>query len=205
MSALPPFCTPEQYVELERDAEFKSEYIFGQIFAMAGGTPNHSKIANNIGGEMRSLLRGTPCDVYNSDLRVTVMQANYKTYPDVTVVCGEQHFHPLDTDSLINPTVLFEVLSKSTEAHDRGEKWANYQRLDSLQEYVLVSQKEARMEHYVRQDGGAWTFTVTEGREASIFLPSLDCTLQLAEVYGRIIFEETPSAEELTDSANGLH
>ena len=183
MSALPnPFYTPEQYVEMEEKAEVKSEYVSGQIFAMSGGTPKHSAIGSNLVGELRSRLRGTPFQTYNSDLRVTVMQASLMTYPDATVVCGEQHFHPLDTDRLINPTVLIEVLSPSTEANDRGEKWAKYQRLDSLRDYVLVSQKEARVEQYVRQEDGSWRFTTAVGREASIFLPSLDCTVPLADV-----------------------
>ncbi len=104
MSAQPaPFYTPEQYLEQEDRAEFKSEYLSGQIFAMAGGSPEHSAIGNNIGGEMRSLLRGTPCAVFNSGLRVTVMQSGLMTHPDVTVVCGEQHRHPLDKNSIIKP------------------------------------------------------------------------------------------------------
>lgn len=185
-----PFYTPAQYIELEEASEFKSEYLSGQIFAMAGGSPEHSAIGNNIGGEMRSLLRGGPCAVFNSDLRVTIMQTSLMTHPDVTVVCGEQHRHPLDRHSIINPTVLFEVLSPTTEAYDRGEKWAHYRRLDSLQEYILVSQSKARVEQYVRQDDGSWKFTAAEGREASLVLPSLGCTLPLAEVYDRVTLEE---------------
>ena len=196
MSAQPiPFYTPEEYLELERDAEFKSEYVSGQIFAMAGGSPEHSAIGNNIGGEMRNLLRGTPCAVFNSDLRVTVMQTGLMTYPDVTVVCGDQHRHPLDKHSIINPSVIFEVLSPSTEAYDRGEKWAHYRRLDSLQEYILVSQNKPRVEQYIRQDDGSWKFTAVEGREASLLLPSLGCSLPLSEVYDRVIFEEATPQE----------
>ncbi len=200
MSAQPaPFYTPEQYLELEQDADYKSEYLSGQIFAMAGGSPEHSAIGNNIGGEMRSLLRGTPCAVFNSDLRVTVMQSGLMTHPDVTVVCGEQHRHPLDRHSIINPTVLFEVLSPTTEAYDRGEKWAHYRRLDSLQEYILVSQNKARVEQYVRQDDGSWKFTAAEGVEASLWLPSPGCTLPLAEIYDRVTFTETmPGVEGIS-------
>ena len=190
MSAQPiPFYTPEQYLELERKAEFKSEYISGQIFAMAGGSPRHSKIAYNIGGELRNRLRGKPCDAFNSDLRVTIMQTNLKTYPDVTVVCGDQHYHPLDQDSLINPTVLFEVLSPTTEAYDRGEKWAHFQRLDSLQEYVLVTQHKAFVEHYLRQEDGSWKFTAVGDLAGKITLPSLGCELPLAEIYDRVTFD----------------
>ncbi len=184
------FYTPEQYLELEENSEFKSEYLSGQIFAMAGGSPEHSAIASNIGREIGTSLKREPCQVFNSDLRVTIMQTSLKTYPDITVVCGEQHRHPLDNNSIINPTVLFEVLSPTTEAYDRGEKWAHYRRLDSLQEYVLVSQNKARMEQYVRQDDDSWKFMAVEGMAASLFLPSLGCSLPLSEVYDKVTLEE---------------
>ncbi len=201
MSAQPaPFYTPEQYLEQEERAEFKSEYLSGQIFAMAGGSPEHSAIGNNIGGEMRSLLRGTPCAVFNSGLRVTVMQSGLMTHPDVTVVCGEQHRHPLDKNSIINPMVLFEVLSPTTEAYDWGAKWALYRHLDSLREYILISQDKPLVEQYVRQDDGSWKFTAAEGLEASLWLPSLGCTLSLAEVYDRVTFEETMPREGVNDA-----
>lgn len=184
-----PFHTPEQYIELEENAKFKSEYLSGQIFAMAGGSPEHSAIGNNIGREMGNLLKRGPCQVFNSDLRVTIMQTSLMTHPDVTVVCREQHRHPLDKNSSINPTVLFEVLSPTTEAYDWGEKWAHYRRLDSLQEYLLVSQNKARVEQYVRQDD-SWKFMAVEGLAASLLLPSLGCSLALAEVYDKVTFEE---------------
>lgn len=200
MSAqLAPFYTPEQYLEREQDADYKSEYLSGQIFAMAGGSPEHSAIGNNIGREMGNLLKRGPCQVFNSDLRVTVMQSGLMTYPDVTVVCGEQHRHPMDNNSIINPTVLFEVLSPTTEAYDRGAKWALYRHLDSLQEYLLVSQDKPLVEQYVRQDDGSWKFTAAEGLEASLWLPSLGCTLFLAEVYDRVTLEETMPRAEASD------
>ena len=196
MAAQPlSFYTPEQYLELEESAEFKSEYLSGQIYAMAGGGPEHSKIANNIGGEMRSLLKRGPCQVFNSDLRVTILPTGLKTYPDVTIICGEQQRHPLDKNSLINPTVLFEVLSPTTEAYDRGEKWAHYRHLDSLREYILVSQDKARVEQYVRQEDGSWKFTAADGREAALSLPSLGCALPLVEVYAGVTFPETGPRE----------
>ena len=198
------YYTPEQYLEMEEKAEFKSEYVSGQIFAMAGASPRHNTISANILGEIRSRLRGGPCQPFGSDQRVTIMQTGLKTYPDVSVVCGELHLHPLDRNSLINPIVVFEVPSDSTEGRDRGEKWAHYRRLDSLEEYVLVSQTEARVELYVRQDDGSWKYTATEGLEASVFLPSLDCALPLAEVYDRIVFEEPTPAEATADGSGVL-
>ena len=194
MSALEkPFFTPEQYLELERDAEYKSEYFSGQIFAMAGGSPEHSAIGANIAREVGNRLKHGSCQVFNSDLRVTVMQMGLMTYPDVTVVCGEQHRHPLDRNSLINPRVVFEVLSDSTEAYDRGAKFALYQRLDSLEEYVLVSQDKARVERYFRQADGQWLYSRVDGLAGELVLESLECRVPLAEIYDRITFplEET--------------
>ena len=204
MSAQPlPYYTIEEYLELEEKADYKSEYLDGRILAMSGGTPKHSAIGSNIGREMGNLLKRGPCQVYNSDLRVTIMQTGLMTYPDITVVCGEQHFHPRDKDSLINPTVLFEVLPPSTEPYDRVEKWAHYQKLDSLQAYVLVSQTEARVEQYARLEDSSWKFTVVEGLAASLFLPSLGCALPLAEVYDRVTFGKAGRPEGTAESRGG--
>lgn len=203
MSAQPvPFYTLEQYLELERKADFKSEYVSGQIFAMAGGSPNHSAIIGNVTGAAWFHLRGKPCRIFNSDLRVTVMQTGLSTYPDVTVVCGETHYHPLDEDSVINPTVIFEVLSPTTEAYDRGGKWAHYRRLESLQEYVLVSQDKALAEHYVREADGAWKFTEASGLEGVLNLPSLGCALPLTEIYDKVTFDALPTLSPI--SPNGV-
>ena len=153
---------------------------------MSGGSPHHSLIGANIGREVGNVLKGQPCLVFNSDLRVTIMPTGLKTYPDVTVVCGEPYYHPLDKDSLINPTVLFEVLSPTTEGYDRGAKWAHYRRLNSLQEYVLVSQDKARIEKFERQNDGSWKFTEANGLDESIALESPGIQLSLAEVYTQV-------------------
>ena len=163
---------------------------------MSGGSPRHSEIGSNINYAVRRLLRGEPCRTYTSDLRVTVMPTGLKTYPDLTVVCGEPYFHPLDTNSLINPMVLFEVLSPSTEGYDRGEKWANYRQLDSLQEYVLVSQHTPLVEVYARQEGGAWKFTATTAIDGKISLPSLGGELEMADIYENIVFDPAALAPE---------
>jgi Uma2 family endonuclease len=192
MSALAnPFFTPEQYLELEDQAEYKSEYYSGQIFAMAGGSPEHSAIGANIVREVGNRLKRGSCQVFNSDLRVMVASTSLMTYPDVTVVCGEQQRHPLDRNSIVNPTVLFEVLPDSTAAYDRGPKFALYQRLESLQEYVLVSQDQARVETYLRQPDGQWLYSRVDGLESVVVLESLGCGLPLAEIYDRIAFVET--------------
>ena len=199
MSAQPlPCYTMEQYAALEDEAAYKSEFIAGRIYAMSGGSPNHSFIAGNIGGEMRRLLRGQPCRVSNSDLRVGIMPLDVETYPDVTIVCGELHINPFDKNSVINPSVIFEVLSPSTERYDRGEKWARYRRLDSLQEYVLVSQDKPSLEHYVRQEDNTWVFKFAEGLDAAVTI--LGVSLLLAEVYDKITFPETETQREQTDA-----
>ncbi len=184
----------EQYAALEDEAEYKSEFIAGRIYAMSGGTPYHSLIAGNIIRELGNLLRRGPCQVYTSDLRVGIMPIDVETYPDVTVVCGEPHINPFDKNSIINPSVIFEVLSPSTERYDRGEKWARYRRLDSLEEYVLVSQDRPEVEQYVRQKSGLWSYKAVEGLEASVTVYGV--SLLLAEVYDKITFPEAVSVRE---------
>lgn len=203
MSAQPlPYYTMEQYAALENEAVYKSEFIAGRIYAMSGGTPKHSAIAANIGGEMRNLLRHGPCQVYNSDLRIGIMPLDMETYPDVTIVCGEPHVNPFDKNSVINPSVIFEVLSPSTERYDRGEKWARYRRLDSLEEYLLVSQDRPEVEQYVRQESGLWSYKAVERLDAASVLAVLGVTLSLTEIYDRITFEESVSVRDIADAEN---
>ncbi len=190
MSAQPlPYYTIEQYAETEEGAPYKSEFIAGRIYAMSGGTPTHSLIAGNIILELGSKLKRGPCKVYTSDLRVGIIPLDVETYPDVTIICGEPHINPFDKNSIINPSVIFEVLSPSTERYDRGEKWEHYQRLDTLQEYLLVSQHKPKVEQYVRHDNGTWIFISAEGRDAVVMV--LGIPLTLAEVYDKITFPET--------------
>ena len=193
----------EQYAALEDEATYKSEFISGRIYAMSGGTPKHSAIAANITGEMRTLLRHGPCQVYTSDLRVGIMPIDVETYPDVMIVCGEPHVNPFDKNSVINPSVIFEVLSPSTERYDRGEKWARYRRLDSLEEYVLVSQDKPEVEQYVRQDSGLWSYKAVEGLDAASVVTVLGVTLPLTEIYNRITFPEAVSVREVAEADNG--
>jgi Uma2 family endonuclease len=189
MSALQqPFYTPEEYLGIERRAEFKSEYYAGQMFAMAGASREHNLITGNVVGELRSLLRGQPCETYPSDMKVLVSATGLYTYPDVSVACGEPQFLDRQGDVLLNPLVIVEVLSDSTEAYDRGAKFALYQRIESLQEYVLVSQDKARVERYVRQPDGKWLYSRTDGLEDGVHLEAIHCRLPLSEVYARVRF-----------------
>jgi Uma2 family endonuclease len=178
----------QKYLELELTSEVRHEYENGEIREMPGGTKEHSGIGRNILAHLYFQLEGSACEVYSSDLRVLIAKTGLYTYPDVSVVCGEAMFEDAKQDSLLNPTVLFEVLSKSTESYDRGKKFQHYQMLASLSDYLLVAQDAYRVEHFTRQQEG-WFLRVYEGLESKIAMTSLSCELALADVYKKIRLE----------------
>jgi Uma2 family endonuclease len=180
--------TPEQYLEAERKAEYKSEYYQGVVYAMSGASRAHSLITVNLSGELRQALKKQKCLVYSPDLRLRVTPAGLYTYPDIQVVCGEPLFADDQKDTLTNPTLIVEILSKSTEAHDRGFKFSQYRKIESLQEYFLVSQQEPRVERYLRQPGDQWLLTESAGLEGSFRSESLACSIPLAEIYDKVEF-----------------
>lgn len=188
-----PRLTPEEYLALERQAEHKSEYINGRIYAMAGASRAHNLIVGNTFSELRTQLRGRPCEAYVNDMRVKVSPTGLYTYPDVAALCGEPRFEDTQVDTLLNPSVIIEVLSESTERSDRGEKFAHYRRLVSLQEYVLVAQDQLRVEHYARS-GEHWLLTEISHPDGVLTLASVGCTIPVREVYDRVEF---PSPEDL--------
>jgi Uma2 family endonuclease len=193
MTAAPKsFLTPEEYLAREREAEIKSEYYDGETFAMAGGSEEHSLIAVNVAGTLNSRLADRPCKVYNSDMRVQVEAEGPYAYPDVSVVCGEAEFADEKKDTLVNPTVIVEVLSPTTEAWDRGGKFERYQQRASLQEYVLIAQDRPRVERYRRHGDAEWLLTVAVGLEARLTLASIGCDLALVEIYRKVAFPEEP-------------
>ena len=179
--------TPEQYLERERKADFKSEYDDGFITAMAGGSPEHNTIAGNLFAEVRSQLKGRPCAAYIGDVRLCVGPTGLYTYPDVMAVCGERQFLDSEMDTLINPTMIVEVLSSTTESYDRGRKFGHYQRLASLQEYVLVAQDEVRVERFTRR-GDDWILSVFTNLDDTLRLASIDCEVPLREIYDKVEF-----------------
>ncbi len=181
--------TPQEYLIRERQSSEKSEFYQGEIFAMGGGSANHSLIAANFVGEARNALKGRPCAVFNSDLRVQVRTTGLYTYPDATIVCGEQEFDDDQRDTLINPTVIIEVLSDSTEKYDRGKKSNQYRRIASLKELVLISQDRPNIERYTRQPNGDWLFHEQRDLEASFELKSIGITLAIAELYRGVTLE----------------
>jgi Uma2 family endonuclease len=191
--------TPQEYYALERQAEYKSDYYKGEIFNMSGGTANHSLITANIAGEVRNRLKGKPCRAYESNLRLAILATGLRCYPDVSVYCGPLQFDPEDNtgETATNPTVLFEVLSKSTEGYDRGLKAENYRQIASLRAYVLVSQRGPHVEVFERQANGHWLLGDANGLDAVLTLPAIGIDLPLAEIYDGVEFlppEPTPTA-----------
>src|SRR5438067_3496422 len=185
------YYTPEEYLAHEREAEYKSEYIAGQVVAMSGVIREHSLINSNLVRVLSSQLLDRPCEVHASAMRVKVgAKVNARslyTYPDIAVVCGDVQFEDDQVDTLLNPTLIIEVLSPSTEAYDRGAKFGYYRRLASLREYMLVAQDKMLVEHFVREDDG-WLLTETTDPAAVVRLPSIGCEVPLAEVYRKIVF-----------------
>ena len=184
-----PYISPEEYLELERKAEYKSEYLHGEIFAMSGASREHNLVAGNMFGELRQQLKGRPCEAYQGDMRVKVTATGLYTYPDVVVVCGEPRFEDEKVDTLLNPTALIEVLSESTERYDRIAKTSYYRTIDSLAEHLLVAQDEVHLEQYSRQPDGQWLLSEYLTPDSVVNLPSIGCTLKLSDVYDRITFE----------------
>jgi Uma2 family endonuclease len=179
--------TPEEYLALERRATYKSEYLDGFITAMAGSSRRHSLIAGNVFAAIHAGIRGRPCEAHQGDLRVKVSAAGLYTYPDVVALCGEARFEDAELDTLLNPNVIVEVLSESTEAYDRGKKAGHYRQLESLTDHVLISQDEVRVEHYERR-GEEWVLREIADPEGTLRLVSIGCELPLREIYERVEF-----------------
>jgi Uma2 family endonuclease len=180
--------TPEEYLEIERKAEFKSEYFQGEMFAMAGASFAHSQIVSNAMRELGNQLRGGPCQPVTSETRVCVTPAGLYTYPDIVVVCGKPQFVDSKPDTLLNPTVIIEVLSESTEAYDRGRKFELYGSLKSLAEYVMISSLRVRAERYTREADGTWNYGERTTLVDTVDLKSINCHLGLADLYERVDF-----------------
>ena len=190
MASLPAqtLFTPEEYITQERKAFHKSEYLDGQIFAMSGASRAHSLITSNISNSLYNQLVGSDCEVHSNDMRVQPSPIAY-FYPDVVVACGEPRFEDDVYDTLLNPVVIVEVLSPSTAAYDRGEKFSHYRQLTSLQDYILVSQHKACVEHHWRQDR-QWAHTKFRALEDVLPPTSIGCKIALHDIYRRITIAE---------------
>lgn len=190
-----PHVTPEEYLEQERKAPYKSQYYKGQIYAMVGATSSHSLITGNLIRVIGNQLKGRPCVVHTSDMRINVSATGLYTYPDVSALCGEPRFLDDRQDTLLNPTVIFEVLSRSTELYDRGKKFEHYRSIPSLREYVLLSQARPRIEVFSRKTDGSWGLSEATGLDSQIEIGSISCILHLAEVYDKVELRPEEEAE----------
>ena len=177
------FLTPEQYLAIEREAEYKSEYFQGEMFAMAGAGEAHNVLVGNLVAGLHQQFRSRPCRVYSNDMRVRVSATGLYTYPDVVAACGERRFLDERRDTLLNPSLLVEVLSPSTEAYDRGRKFEHYRSIESLREYLLVASDRVHAELYTRQPDGRWLLTSADRLEDSLDLESVGCRLALLDLY----------------------
>jgi Uma2 family endonuclease len=186
MSAVEKLLTPQEYLEIERASPIKHEFHAGRMYAMAGASRNHNRITLNTAAVLLSGLGDGPGEAYSSDMRVKLSDPGAYAYPDVVVACGPQEFEDDRQDTLLNPRVIIEVLSPSTEAYDRGKKFRQYQELASLQDYVLISQDDYVVEHLSRGEDGRWTLTDAHGLDATLSLPSVGCQLELRRIYARV-------------------
>ena len=179
---------PEEYLNREKDAEFRSEYFRGEMFAMAGASANHNLIVLNAGASLREQLKKKPCRVYPSDLRLRIETTSLYTYPDLSVVCGEPKLETNGVDVLLNPVVLVEVLSDSTEAYDRGKKFEHYRTIPSLKHYVLIAQDRHSIDCFSRKPDGSWVLTSCQALDEKVELEAIDSQLAAAEVYDKVVF-----------------
>lgn len=189
--------TLEEYLELERVSDVRYEFWQGEIFAMSGGTLHHDRIMGNIFDALRLLSRRRGCEVFTNNMQIKVPSALPYRYADGSVVCGPVEVERFNgNDLLLNPLLLWEVLSPSTEAYDRGDKFTYYKSIPSFCEYLLVAQHRPHVTHYARRPDGAWDYEEVNEVHASLYLPSLDATLRLSDVYRHLEFHITPDPAE---------
>jgi Uma2 family endonuclease len=187
MSSQPKtYLTPEEYLALERQAEYKNEYFAGEIYAMVGASRKHNLIAANIIMLLAQQLKGKPCEVYPSNMRVKAPGTDSYTYPDVVVACGDPEFEDEYVDTLLNPILIVEILSRSTASYDRIKKFGYYRTIESLSEYLLVAQDEYKVEQYTKQADGRWLLSDIRSLEGLVELSSVGCMLALRDVYDKV-------------------
>ncbi len=176
---------------MERETDYKSEYLDGEIFAMAGASEAHILIEANVSAEFNIQFREKPCQVYTSNMKIYLSKHGMYAYPDAVVVCGEPIYRDKYKDNLINPLLIVEILSPSTEAYDRGEKFLRYRKLETFKEYVLISQHAPHIDHYFKQENNKWVLSECDGLQDSIELPSLEMALSLSSIYAKVKFDAT--------------
>ncbi|MBF0120888.1 MAG: Uma2 family endonuclease [Desulfobacterales bacterium] len=179
--------TEKEYLEIERASKIRHEYHDGEIFSMAGASGNHNLIISNIIRELGNQLRKTPCRVFPSDMKLRVEEINSFVYPDIMIVCGEIKFFDNNCDVLLDADLIIEVLSDSTESYDRGKKFSYYRQLKSFKEYLLISQKERRIQSFFKNEKAYWQFSEANDKQDEIILESIGCKLKLDDVYDKLI------------------
>ncbi len=182
----PRFFTPAEYLEFERESEFRHEYLDGEIYEMAGATKRHNRISTNIIRLLDNQMLERDCNVYGSDMRVKISETEKYTYPDVVAICGEEFYEDETEDTLLNPMLIVEVLSKSTEGYDRGGKFEYYQTIESFNEYVLISQEPFRVEQFVRKERNVWTYFEFRQPSDVVKLHSVSCEISLGDIYHKV-------------------
>jgi Uma2 family endonuclease len=184
------FITPEQYLEIERKAEFKSEYYQGEMFLMAGASIPHNRLVGNLFAGLHQQLRSRPCSVFSNDMRIFVALTGLYTYPDVVAVCGELQILDTQKDTLLNPSVIAEVPSPSTEAYERGRKFEQYQSIESFKEYLLIASDRMHIDLYTRQADSRWLRASASRPDDSLELPSIGCRITVADLYEKVNLTE---------------
>lgn len=182
--------TLKEYLALERESDERLEFWNGEIFAMSGGTLGHERVMRNAYDSLRANLEASTCEVFASNMQIKVPSAPPYRYADGSVVCGKVEVERFNgVDLLLNPVLIYEVLSPSTEAYDRGDKFTHYKSIESLREYLLIAQHRPHVTHYVRQQDGSWSYSEINGLDGTVYLPSLGITLKLSDVYQNVEFE----------------
>jgi Uma2 family endonuclease len=192
--------SPEEYLALERKSPIKHEYHRGEMYAMSGASREHNLITMNVAASIHGQLAGKTCEAYMGDMRVRIPSAGIYVYPDLVVTCEQPRFEDAEVDTLLNPQVVIEVTSESTESYDRSKKFGYYRQIESLREYILISQNYAHIDKFYPGEDGVWRLTDASGLDAVMELPTIGCRLKLADAYAKIKF---PPEDEV-NLASGL-
>jgi len=182
--------SPAEYLSMERYSEIRNEYFDGEIFAMAGASREHNQISSNIVRVIGNQLLEKPCNIYSSDMKVKVKEIEKYTYPDIVIACETETYADDNNDVLLNPMVIMEILSDSTEAYDRGAKFAHHQLLDSLVDYILISQYFCQVEIFTRRDDDTWIYSKYATMEDVVTIGSIHCELSISEIYRKVTFDQ---------------
>ena len=184
------YISPEQYLEMERASETKNEYFNGEVFAMSGASLNHNIVVSTVNTIVLPFLKGKACNMFGSDLRIHIPKNSLYTYPDFSIICGKPEMTDDIKDTVINPSVIIEVLSKSTKDYDRGTKFNLYRSIKTLKEYVLIDSTSISVEVFTRQENNSWILTEFKQLSESFFITTIGLTLHLADIYEDVVFEE---------------